>query len=604
MSRFDPNTTFGDDRRAVTAVLGLILIFAILVLTLTIYQAQIVPQQNAQVEFQHYQDVQNDLIQLRNSISTAGQADTSQFTRVMLGTTYQTRVATINPVDPAGTLRTSDEYNITVDNGDISKNVSTRFLEYEPRYNEITAGSIWYEHSVLYVDEGDRGTIRIIEDQNLLTNRSNALRLTAVQNEFEETGTHRAVIEIYPTEKITESDLPAGELDITIPTRLNKSEYWGEQLGSDVDVTEDYYDTSVHRLDLSSLSISSNNFKFNTVGIREKPEADQPKQNVGPSSQRRSGSEEDRNDDTDESPTGDELSDDAVAYFDQNENGVYDESEETSYTVVDLEELDIDGTVRVAKDVTMNRGSLSGISIDAGNVIFEDSVVMKTTGGGQSINFDSSNEIRLNNGEIKTEGGGSDITLDAGTELNANGARVEGSGGGSTIKLTSSGDMSVNSADIRSARTITIDPDGQLSAEGASIEGTGGGSTVKLVSDGDMNIDSADIRSAQTVTIDSNGQLSAESVSIEGRGGGSNIKLVSDGDMNIDSADIRSAQTTTIDAGGELSAVAVSIEGTGGGSTIELSSGGDMNIDSADLRSAQTITVDAGGSLSDNNANY
>jgi len=304
MSRFDSNTTFGDDRRAVTAVLGLILIFAILVLTLTIYQAQIVPQQNAQVEFQHYQDVQNDLIQLRNSISTAGQADTSQFTRVMLGTTYQTRVATINPVDPAGTLRTSDKYNITVDNGDVSKNVSTRFLEYEPRYNEITAGSIWYEHSVLYVDERDRGPVRIIEDQNLMTNRSNLLRLTAVQNEYEETGTEQTVVEIYPTEKITESDLPVGELDITIPTRLNKSEYWGEQLGSDVDVTEDYYDTGVHRLDLSNLSISSNNFKFNTVGIREEPEADRAKQNVGPSSQRRSDKNGDTGDDSDEGQAG------------------------------------------------------------------------------------------------------------------------------------------------------------------------------------------------------------------------------------------------------------------------------------------------------------
>jgi len=374
MTRFDSNTTFGDDRRAVTAVLGLILIFAILVITLTIYQAQIVPQQNAQIEFQHYQDVQNDLIQLRNSISTAGQADTSQFTRVTLGTTYQTRVATINPVAPAGTLRTSDEYNITVDNGDISKNVSTRFLEYEPRYNEITASSIWYEHSVLYVDERYRGTVRIIEDQNLMTNQSNVLRLTAVQNEFEETGTHRAVIEIYPTGKITESDLPVGELDITIPTRLNKSEYWGEQLGSDVDVTEDYYDTGVHRLDLSNLSINSNNFKFNTVGIREKPEADQPKQNVGPSSQRSNTENKETDTEDDESQAGAiEVTPDVKA---TGASGMYEFGLENTGDV----EVEI---VAIGVNSTTNTNA---VQISNGNILTEENEGQIITG---LIDFDS-----------------------------------------------------------------------------------------------------------------------------------------------------------------------------------------------------------------------
>jgi len=640
---------FVENERAVTPVLGFVLLFGILIMLLTMYQVQVVPHQNSQVEFQHFQDVQNDLVDLRNTISTAGQADRPEFTSVTLGAAYRTRVATINPIPPAGTLRASDPYNITVGNGTVSMNISTRFIEYEPRYNEISVGSIWYENSVLYLDERDRGRLRIIEDQNLVTNRSGKLRLTAVQNEFEETGTQRTIVEIYPTEQITRSDLPDGVLTVTIPTRLNKSEYWGDQLATDVDVREDYHATGVHRLNLTNLSISSNNFEFNTVGIREKPIADQSKQNVGPTSRPSTGSDEIGGDTGDDTVTETELPDDVVAYFDQDENTDYDEGGDTSYTVADLQDVSVDGTVRVAKEVVMNDGSLAGISIDADRIVVENDVEMRTTGGSQSIELTSNGEIRLTDAAIRVEGGGADITVQAGTELNADGssfdggggsstvelssdgdmsinsvsirsaktttidpdgplsaagASVEGTGGGSTIELSSDGEMNIDSADIRSAKTTTIDPDGPLSAVGASIEGTGGGSTVELNSDGDLNIDSANIRSAQTITIDSGGQLSAAGASIEGRRGGSTIELSSDDDMNIDSADIRSAQTTTIDAGGELSAVAVSIEGTGGGSTIELSSGGDMNIDSANIRSAQTITVDAGGQLSDTNANY
>lgn len=283
MLRFDSDTGFPADQRAVSPVIGFILLFALLVMSLTMYQAQIVPEQNAQVEFQHSQEVQNDMTKLRNDISMAGLTDSSKFTRVTLGTTYQMRLMSINPVAPAGTLRTSDEYNITIENETVSKKVSTRFLQYESRYNEIRADSIWYEHSVVYTDEGDEGAVRILEDQNLMTNDSNTLRLVAIQNEFEETDTQKETIRFYPSENSDESTLPNGELNVTIPTRLNKSEYWEAQLGDDVDVEEDYHDPGVHRLELSDLDVNSSDVRFNTVGIRGRPGTNKTKQNVGAS---------------------------------------------------------------------------------------------------------------------------------------------------------------------------------------------------------------------------------------------------------------------------------------------------------------------------------
>jgi len=309
MDKNVPCQRFTADNRAVSAVIGFILIFGLLTLTLAMYQAQMVPQQNAQTEFQHNQEVKNDMVALRNSISTAGQADRATFTRVNLGPTYRTRVASINPAPAAGTLRTSEAYNITISNrtAEYDTNVSTRFIEYEPRYNEISTGSIWYENSVLYVDERDERDgrpVQILEDQHLVTNQSDTVSVTAVQNELEESGTDRVVVELYPAEAVEGSDIPEGELDVIIPTRLNKSEYWDEQLGESIQIQEDFHADGVHRLNMSNSTVHSDDFEFNAINLRERPIAQQPKQNVGPSSQRRNVGQE-MSDDNGDNGNGD-----------------------------------------------------------------------------------------------------------------------------------------------------------------------------------------------------------------------------------------------------------------------------------------------------------
>lgn len=90
-------SSFISDQRGVSAVLGFILIFGIIILGLASYQVQIVPQQNAATEFEHFGDVRDEMVGIRNSISTAGQADVSQFSDLTLGTNYQTRTFSINP---------------------------------------------------------------------------------------------------------------------------------------------------------------------------------------------------------------------------------------------------------------------------------------------------------------------------------------------------------------------------------------------------------------------------------------------------------------------------------------------------------------------------
>ena len=276
----DPLDFAGDDR-GVSEVVGFILVFAILVILLSINQAQIVPAENSEIEFQHFQEVRNDLVEVRSSISTAGQNDVSQFPTVRLGTDYPPRIFAVNPPPATGTLQTSEAYNITITDEDgNTERIQTRFLEYQPSYREFESGSTWYDNSVLYLDESERGGIVIIEEQNLITD-NNTVRITALQNDFRQSGTRRVTVELYPTMAGNLSDL-TGELKIAIPTQLNGDEYWDDAFESGVPfnptVTPDWYESGVHAL---NVTVEKSDLKLNTVGIQEEPEASAPKENVG-----------------------------------------------------------------------------------------------------------------------------------------------------------------------------------------------------------------------------------------------------------------------------------------------------------------------------------
>jgi len=340
---------FAADNRGVSAVVGFILVFGILMLLLTIYQAQIVPQQNAQTEFEHFEETRDELVEMRNSISTAGQNDMSQFPSVTLGTTYQSRLLTVNPTPPAGTLQTSDAYNITISNGTAEHdlNISTRFLEYQPGYNEIAIGTTQYEHSVLYLDERDRGNnVSIIEDQNLL--KDGTVRITALQNQFQQTGTNRVTLELYPQDEGDASAFPDPEgkpLNVSIPTQLDDDEYWDDALedagemyvGVDTEAYPDDDDT--YALNLSvDVEDDDEDLEVNTVGIQLEPDED-PAKNTDTESESESESETGSFSGTVLDDAGDPV-DEEVTFTDENGNTLGAETPDPgdgSYEIEDVE---------------------------------------------------------------------------------------------------------------------------------------------------------------------------------------------------------------------------------------------------------------------------
>lgn len=363
------------------------------------YQAEVVPNQNNEIEFQHFEDVQNEMVDLRRAVLTAGQADVSQFATVTLGTDYPARLITLNPPTPVGTLQTSDPYNITIQNESDKINVSTRFIEYQNRYNELEAGTIRYENSVLYINTRENsGNPVILEDQNLLNNGT--LRLTALQNEFRESGTGRVTVELTPTRSITADEIPTGNLTVTIPTRLGE-DYWDETLDSE-DLydgvnksTDRFEDDNIYALNLSiNTTKQSREFKLNTVGIQSAPEdSDVFKQGVGPDSNT-------NNNGGDDSSGGSELSNDEVAFDDVNGNGELDENED-AYTETDfIGENFNDDSVNLILSKDIEAGD-NKIQIKTQSLTVRPGVLLSTTGN-SNIDFETSDFLNVSGATISS----------------------------------------------------------------------------------------------------------------------------------------------------------------------------------------------------------
>ncbi|TKX48318.1 hypothetical protein EXE49_16395 [Halorubrum sp. ASP121] len=381
MSDQSGSTSVIDDNRAVAPVIGVVILFGFLILALSLYQVEIVPQQNAETEFQHSGEVRNDLVELRAGILQAGSIDQPQYQTVQLGTTYSTRVFTINPPAPAGTIRTTDPYPITISNnsgtpeGTIT--IPTRFIEYQPGYNELDRSPTWYDASVLYLDARDEeGGIAVIEDQALVDNGE--VQITALQNEFRRSGIGQVTLELRPAESVI-GDIPEGDLTVTVPTRLSNEEYWDSTdiPENEYSITEDANDDGIYNL---TLDTTTSNLTVDTVGVQTVPE--EPTQN---DATRVGGGESDGGT---ENGNVDTLPESAVAYDDTNGNGVYDADVDTAYERIKNFD-DTSANLIIEKDSVENGNRM----IRANSVTIRSGVTVESTNNDLTIESSGGNII-------------------------------------------------------------------------------------------------------------------------------------------------------------------------------------------------------------------
>lgn len=230
---------WGDDR-AQAIQIGAVLLFGILIISFSTYQAFVVPNQNERIEFNHNQDVQEDLQDVRNAIVSTLGGGVGESVSVSLGTRFPSRAVARNPGPPTGTIRTvgtgNASLNLTIRNatadgevGDFwngSEHVyNTGWLEYQPNYKVYQSAPVTtYENSILF--NRNRDGTRVQSGQRLIDGRT--INLVTLNGSVSQTGVStfpvdvRAISSSTRTVSVTNESHP---LTIATQTRLDEQRW-------------------------------------------------------------------------------------------------------------------------------------------------------------------------------------------------------------------------------------------------------------------------------------------------------------------------------------------------------------------------------------------
>ncbi len=221
------------NNRGVTVVIGAIFMFAILIIALSIFQAEVVPSQNKALEFNHYKEVQGQLQDVRNAIISAGETNGPKSARVQLGTSYPSRIIAVQPPAARGELATE-----TIGSGEISisgvnetqlcgigETTSTKAIQYTPDYYYLEGTPpTTFENTVLY-RQTEEGAVLYESKQRLVS--GSTINLYPLVGTNSESGSGSTIIDFSGSE--TGSTVISGPLTLTIPTRLSPQQ-WAELL--------------------------------------------------------------------------------------------------------------------------------------------------------------------------------------------------------------------------------------------------------------------------------------------------------------------------------------------------------------------------------------
>ncbi|MFC3477056.1 Ig-like domain-containing protein [Halobacterium litoreum] len=233
---------FRDDTRGVTVQVGAVLLFATIIIALALYQATVVPTQNADVEYKHSQAVEGDLTQLRNSLLSTAAAGSTRPTSVRLGTTYPSRVFLVNPPPPSGTLRTGSYDNDTIQVSNVEAtnpetqefldgtwSASTKYVEYVPDYSEYqSAPTRRYTASVLSNYFPDRNVSVPLTDQLLV--RGDTITLVSINGSLATSRSGPVTVSpealSAPHQRVqVEPQNPGSPVTVTVPTSVSAAAF-------------------------------------------------------------------------------------------------------------------------------------------------------------------------------------------------------------------------------------------------------------------------------------------------------------------------------------------------------------------------------------------
>ncbi len=257
-ARFGGPGSRSDADRAVSPVIGAILMFALALALLALLQTTAIPALNEELEFQHNDRVRSDLGELDGAVDRVAASGNGETVTVGAGLRYPPRLFFVNPPPASGTVRTTAAGTVAIDNASAAgetgdywngapRTFETRALEYAPDYNEYRgAPTTVVEPWVRYDRFEERAVTRT--DQDLVDGRR--LDLVALEGERSVSRTDDVAIDVDPTSAPTRT-VTVGDrgepITLTLPSRLPEDE-WEDLLADELDPAgdrDDRYVTSV-----------------------------------------------------------------------------------------------------------------------------------------------------------------------------------------------------------------------------------------------------------------------------------------------------------------------------------------------------------------------
>jgi len=234
---------FRRDDRGQAIQVGAVLLFAMLIIAMSVYQAQVVPRENAKIEFDSYLDASSDMTQLRNDMLGVAATNNQRGTTVTTGTTYPARIFFVNPPTATGRIRTGAPENLsfanvrsTSDEGNVDRyfqsegstlEYSTRDVRFLPQYSEIDVAPVVVANGFTY---RNYSTPIPLTTQTVI--QGNRLTFVTVEGDLDAGGVTTPITTdpvSAHTRTVTVTNRTSSPLNVTIPTPINAS-VWEDEI--------------------------------------------------------------------------------------------------------------------------------------------------------------------------------------------------------------------------------------------------------------------------------------------------------------------------------------------------------------------------------------
>jgi hypothetical protein len=276
-----------DDERGQSVQVGAAILLGFVVIAITMYQVQVVADQNAEVEFNHQQEVRQDMIDLRNSIANAGTTGEGEATSVKLGVRYPPRTIFINPAPARGIFESEEAGNVSLSNAQVdggpytgngnpstlvSSTHRTNRLIYNSDYSEFGGvGNLTVEHSLAFASF-ENGVSDPMTSQPVVS--GDTLTLTMLRGNLSEQGVDAISVDPRTVSRTTDPitisrNNTANPIVLTLPTRTPA--VWNETIGTTYASGEpqarvDSWDSAAGEIQVS-LNRSEYQLRMAAVGI-------------------------------------------------------------------------------------------------------------------------------------------------------------------------------------------------------------------------------------------------------------------------------------------------------------------------------------------------